>query len=59
MTTVTKLASDLVPFTVTTTNNHRGNRRVSYVRTVTVSVYKQTIVLDRHRGKVQVTDSLI
>ncbi|KAM8847126.1 IgGFc-binding protein-like [Synchiropus picturatus] len=45
MTTVTKTASDLVPFTVTTKNNHRGNRRVSYVKTVSVHVYNHVIVI--------------
>ncbi|XP_071324408.1 IgGFc-binding protein-like [Trachinotus anak] len=58
MTSVVKTASDLVPFTVTTKNNHRGNRRVSYVRTVTVSVQKQTIVISSHRGRVQVNGEL-
>ncbi|XP_029360767.1 IgGFc-binding protein-like [Echeneis naucrates] len=59
MATVVKSASDLVPFTVTTKNNHRGNRRVSYVRTVTVSVHKQTIVIGSHRGRVQVNGELV
>ncbi|XP_034384908.1 IgGFc-binding protein-like isoform X1 [Cyclopterus lumpus] len=54
MTTVTKTAPDLPPFTVTTTNNHRGNTRVSYVRTVTVSVHDQTIIIGSQRGQVQV-----
>ncbi|KAL7394213.1 hypothetical protein ABVT39_022340 [Epinephelus coioides] len=58
MTTVEKLASDLVPFTVTAKNDHRGNRRVSYVRTVTVSVYKQTIIIGRHRQQIQVNEEL-
>ncbi|XP_056237753.1 IgGFc-binding protein-like [Seriola aureovittata] len=58
ITTVAKKAPDLVPFTVTTKNNHRGNRRVSYVRTVTVSVHKETIVIGRHRGQVQVNGEL-
>ncbi|XP_074510552.1 IgGFc-binding protein-like [Sebastes fasciatus] len=58
MTTVTKTASDLVSFTVTTKNDHRGNRRVSFVRTVTVSVYKQTIIIGRNKGQVEVNGEL-
>ncbi|XP_068425896.1 IgGFc-binding protein-like [Clinocottus analis] len=58
MTTVAKTASDLLPFTVTTSNNNRGNHRVSYVRTVTVSVHEQTILIGRQRGQVQVNGEL-
>ncbi|KAM9353425.1 IgGFc-binding protein-like [Symphorus nematophorus] len=58
VTTVAKKAPDLVPFTVTTKNNHRGSRRVTYVRTVTVSVHNQTIVIGAHRKQVQVNGEL-
>ncbi|GLD72381.1 IgGFc-binding protein-like protein, partial [Lates japonicus] len=58
MATVAKKASDLVPFTVTTKNNHRGSRRVSYVRTVAVSVHQQTIVIGSHAGRVEVNGEL-
>ncbi|KAM9852278.1 IgGFc-binding protein-like isoform 2-T2 [Aulostomus maculatus] len=58
MATVAKMAMDLLPFTVMTKNDHRGNHRVSYVRTVTVNVHKQTIVIGRHRGQVQVNGEL-
>ncbi|XP_040900961.1 IgGFc-binding protein-like [Toxotes jaculatrix] len=58
VTTVAKVASDLVPFTVTTKNDHRGSHRVSFVRTVTVSVHKQTVIIGKHRGKVQVNGEL-
>uniref|UniRef100_A0A8C2WYZ8 VWFD domain-containing protein n=1 Tax=Cyclopterus lumpus TaxID=8103 RepID=A0A8C2WYZ8_CYCLU len=60
MTTVTKTSPDLPPFTVTTTNNHRGNTRVSYVRTVTVSVNGgelQYLPVSLLGGKVSVTQS--
>uniref|UniRef100_A0A4W6EU93 VWFD domain-containing protein n=1 Tax=Lates calcarifer TaxID=8187 RepID=A0A4W6EU93_LATCA len=58
MATVAKEASDLVSFTVTTKNNHRGSRRVSYVRTVTISVHQQTIIIGSHTGRVQVNGEL-
>ncbi|XP_034005233.1 IgGFc-binding protein-like [Trematomus bernacchii] len=58
MTTVAKKASDLSEFTVTTKNDHRGNRRVSYVRTVGVTVYEQTITIGRHRSQVEVNGEL-
>ncbi|XP_042346060.1 IgGFc-binding protein-like [Plectropomus leopardus] len=58
LTTVAKMAADLVPFTVTTKNDHRGNRRVSYVRTVTVTVYKQTVIIGRIKNRVQVNGEL-
>ena len=56
MTSVTKADKDLTPFTVTTKNEHRGNRRVSFVRTVGVNVYDLKIIISRHRGRVQVID---
>ncbi|KAK0155591.1 IgGFc-binding protein [Merluccius polli] len=59
MTTVSKPDKDLTPFTVTTKNDHRGNRRVSYVRTVTVNIYDQYVIISRHRGKVQVNGELV
>ncbi|XP_029307092.1 IgGFc-binding protein-like [Cottoperca gobio] len=52
------MASDLLPFTVTTKNDHRGNRRVSFVRTVEINVHKQTIIIGRHRRQVQVNGEL-
>uniref|UniRef100_A0A8C9YAT7 VWFD domain-containing protein n=1 Tax=Sander lucioperca TaxID=283035 RepID=A0A8C9YAT7_SANLU len=58
MTTVAKTASGLVPFNVTTKNDHRGNLHVTYVRTVTVSVHGQTIIIGRHNGKVEVNGEL-
>ncbi|KAI4793325.1 hypothetical protein KUCAC02_032797 [Chaenocephalus aceratus] len=58
MTTVAKKASDLREFTVTTKNDHRGNRRVSYVRTVGVTVYEQHITIGRHRSQVEVNGEL-
>ncbi|XP_040020452.2 IgGFc-binding protein [Gasterosteus aculeatus] len=58
MTTVVTTASDLLPFTVTTTNNHRGNSRVAFVRSVTVSVQNQTIIIGSQRGQVQVNGEL-
>ncbi|KAJ8384467.1 hypothetical protein AAFF_G00204880 [Aldrovandia affinis] len=44
----------LIPFTILAKNDHRGNKRVSFVRTVTVSVYSQTIVISKNRGMVEV-----
>ncbi|KAK1896268.1 IgGFc-binding protein [Dissostichus eleginoides] len=58
MTTVAEKASDLREFTVTTKNDHRGNRRVSFVRTVGVTVYEQTITIGRHRSQVEVNGEL-
>ncbi|XP_051263188.1 IgGFc-binding protein isoform X2 [Dicentrarchus labrax] len=58
MATVAKTASDILPFTVMTKNDHRGNRRVSFVRTVTVSVHKQTIVIGGNRRQIQVNGEL-
>ncbi|KAK5905281.1 hypothetical protein CesoFtcFv8_006761 [Champsocephalus esox] len=58
MTTVAKKASDLRDFAVTTKNDHRGNRRVSYVRTVGVTVYEQHITIGRHRSQVEVNGEL-
>ncbi|XP_065813942.1 IgGFc-binding protein [Labrus bergylta] len=58
MATVSEKDPTLTQFTVTTKNNHRGSRRVSYVRTVTVTVYEQTIVISRHGGRVEVNGEL-
>ncbi|XP_049585555.1 IgGFc-binding protein isoform X2 [Syngnathus scovelli] len=58
MATVAEKVSGLAPFTVTTKNDHRGNRWVSFVRTVTVSVYQQTIIIGKHRKQVQVNGEL-
>ncbi|CAJ1061895.1 IgGFc-binding protein-like [Xyrichtys novacula] len=54
MATVANPAPDLIPFTVLTKNAHRGNQRVSFVKTVTVIVYGQTIIISRQKGRVQV-----
>ena len=58
MTTVAKADKDLTPFTVTTKNDHRGNRRVSYVRTVGVDVYNLNVIISRQRGRVKVIDTV-
>ncbi|KPP59551.1 hypothetical protein Z043_122517, partial [Scleropages formosus] len=47
-------ASGLTPFTILTKNDHRGNQRVAYIRTVTVTVYGQTVIISKARGIVQV-----
>ncbi|XP_038832345.1 IgGFc-binding protein-like [Salvelinus namaycush] len=54
MATVVKSEPGLIPFTVLTKNNHRGNRRVSFVRKVSVTVYGLTVVISTHKGKVEV-----
>ncbi|XP_051922507.1 IgGFc-binding protein-like [Hippocampus zosterae] len=58
MATVEEKAPGLLPFTVSTKNNHRGNRRVSFVRTITVTVHGHTIIIGRHRKQVQVNGEL-
>uniref|UniRef100_A0A3B4ADD7 VWFD domain-containing protein n=1 Tax=Periophthalmus magnuspinnatus TaxID=409849 RepID=A0A3B4ADD7_9GOBI len=43
----------LVPFSITERNDNRGNRAVSYVREVEVSVYGYSIIVRKHQiGKV-------
>ncbi|KAJ3598008.1 hypothetical protein NHX12_001523, partial [Muraenolepis orangiensis] len=59
MTTVIKPDKDMTPFTITTKNDHRGNRMVSYVRTVGVNIYNQDVIIGRHRGQVQVNGELV
>ncbi|XP_062321518.1 IgGFc-binding protein-like [Osmerus eperlanus] len=59
MATVTDLTQGLAAFTVLTKNNHRGKRTVSYVRTVTITVYNQTVVVSSQRSMVQVNGELI
>ncbi|CAL8248394.1 unnamed protein product [Lota lota] len=59
MTTVIKPDKDLTPFTITTKNDHRGNRRVSFVRTVDVNIYDLNVIISRHRGQVQVNGELV
>ncbi|XP_071240417.1 IgGFc-binding protein-like [Salvelinus alpinus] len=54
MATVVKSEPGLIPFTVLTKNNHRGNKRVSFVRKVSVTVYGLTVVISTHKGKVEV-----
>ena len=55
MATVVKSDPGLIPFTVLTKNNHRGNKRVSFVRKVSVTVYGLTVVISTHKGKVEVS----
>ncbi|XP_066518523.1 IgGFc-binding protein [Hoplias malabaricus] len=52
-TTVTTDKS-LVPFIVLAKNNHRGSNKVAYVRTVSVTVYGQTVVASKQIGVVEV-----
>ncbi|XP_042162528.1 IgGFc-binding protein-like [Oncorhynchus tshawytscha] len=54
MATVVKSEPGLIPFAVLTKNNHRGNKRVSFVRKVSVTVYGLTVVMSTHKGKVEV-----
>lgn len=56
MATVVKSEPGLIPFTVLTKNNHRGNKRVSFVRKVSVTVYGLTVVMSTHKGKVEVSN---
>nr|XP_057909028.1 IgGFc-binding protein-like [Doryrhamphus excisus] len=58
MATLAEKVPGLFPFTVTTKNDHRGNRRVSFVRTVTVDLDGHTIVIGRHKKQVQVNGEL-
>nr|XP_061814216.1 IgGFc-binding protein-like [Nerophis lumbriciformis]XP_061814224.1 IgGFc-binding protein-like [Nerophis lumbriciformis] len=58
MTTLVEKVPGLLPFTVTTKNDHRGNRRVSFVRTVTVDVHEHTIIIGRQTKQVQVNGEL-
>lgn len=54
MAKVVKKETGLVPFTVLAKNNHRGNRWVAFVRTVTVTVYNHTVAISNRRGQVEV-----
>ena len=56
MATVVKSEPGLIPFTVLTKNNHRGNKRVSFVMKVSVTVYGLTVVISTHKGKVEVSN---
>ncbi|XP_055055949.2 IgGFc-binding protein [Misgurnus anguillicaudatus] len=49
----TKPQKGLIPFTILTKNNHRGNNRVAYVRMVSVLVYNHTVVASSKRGLVE------
>lgn len=50
----------LVPFSVTERNENRGNKAVSYVREVDVTVYGYTITVRRNQvGKVTVSDEFV
>ncbi|XP_066575344.1 IgGFc-binding protein isoform X4 [Amia ocellicauda] len=56
-TLVTCLDNDprLIPFSVTAKNEHRGNTQVSFVRTVSISVYGHVITISKYDvGKVGV-----
>lgn len=54
MANTTKPQKGLVPFTILAKNNHRGSKRVAYVRTVSVLVYNHTVVAGSQRGVVEV-----
>uniref|UniRef100_UPI0037E7E52E IgGFc-binding protein-like n=1 Tax=Semicossyphus pulcher TaxID=241346 RepID=UPI0037E7E52E len=58
MAAVVKKAEGLTDFTIKTKNNHRGSRRVAYVRIVTTTVYEQEIIINQDRGRVQVNGEL-
>ncbi|XP_067294460.1 IgGFc-binding protein [Pseudorasbora parva] len=49
----TKPQKGLTPFTILAKNNHRGSKRVAYVRTVSVLVYNHTVVAGSQRGVVE------
>lgn len=50
----------LVPFSVTERNENRGNKAVSYVREVDVTVYGYTITVRRNQvGKVTVSNEFL
>ncbi|XP_051751519.1 IgGFc-binding protein isoform X14 [Ctenopharyngodon idella] len=53
MANTTKPQKGLVPFTILAKNNHRGSKRVAYVRTVSVLVYNHTVVAGSQRGVVE------
>ncbi|KAL7835924.1 hypothetical protein SRHO_G00282710 [Serrasalmus rhombeus] len=58
MATTTKIEHGLVPFTILAKNNHRGSNKVAYVRTVSVTVYNQTVVASQQRGMVEVNGEI-
>ncbi|XP_017564176.2 IgGFc-binding protein-like [Pygocentrus nattereri] len=58
MATTTKIGHGLVLFTILAKNNHRGSNKVAYVRTVSVSVYNQTVVASQQRGMVEVNGEI-
>uniref|UniRef100_A0A8C1RZE9 Si:dkey-65b12.6 n=1 Tax=Cyprinus carpio TaxID=7962 RepID=A0A8C1RZE9_CYPCA len=49
----TKPQKGLTPFTILAKNNHRGSKRVAYVRTVSVLVYNHKVVAGSQRGVVE------
>ncbi|XP_076016838.1 IgGFc-binding protein-like [Genypterus blacodes] len=50
----------LIPFTITERNDNRGNRAVSYVRDVDVSVYGFTITISKNQvGRVKVNGEML
>ncbi|KAL2084474.1 hypothetical protein ACEWY4_019992 [Coilia grayii] len=59
MAEVVKTQTGLVPFTVLAKNNHRGNRWVSFVRTVTVTVYSHTVAISSRMGQVEVGGEIV
>ncbi|KAL0193018.1 hypothetical protein M9458_011314 [Cirrhinus mrigala] len=50
----TKTQNGLTPFTILAKNNHRGSKRVAYVRTVSVLVYNHRVVVSSQRGVVEI-----
>ncbi|KAJ8332875.1 hypothetical protein SKAU_G00417710 [Synaphobranchus kaupii] len=54
MSTTVGKTHGLIPFTILTKNSHRGNKYVSFVRKVTITVYGQTISISNRRGIVEV-----
>ncbi|XP_062394660.1 IgGFc-binding protein-like [Sardina pilchardus] len=59
MAEVLKKEAGLVPFTVLAKNNHRGNKRVAYVRKVTVTVYNHTVTISKKRARVEVDGEIV
>ena len=56
MAEVLKKEAGLIPFTVQAKNNNRGNKWVSLVRKVTVTVYNHTVAIRKKRGAVEVSN---
>ncbi|KAI4893837.1 hypothetical protein NFI96_020826 [Prochilodus magdalenae] len=58
LSTLTKAVRNLVAFSIVAKNNHRGSNKVAYVRTVSVSVYDQTVVASKQKGVVEVNGEI-